>query len=218
MFPFSSGPIRLRPRRRSSWLPLAGILTGLTFTAFSVGLPLATAQAASVAKCETTALSQPFTQWGDSNYYSLVAGGSFESSTSAWTLSGGAQRAAGSEPYAVTGSLGAWSLALPAGATAQSPFTCVEPNDRTFRLFARSEGASSKFVASVVYETGIGNITIPVGIVSATSTWQPTAAFHTGVLIGALLSEGSVHVALRFTALTGTSRIDDVFLDPRMRR
>ncbi len=217
MFPFSSGPIRLRPRRRPS-LPLAGILAGLSITAFSGGLPVASAQAASVPKCETEAFSQPFLQWGDSNDYSLIAGGDFESSTSPWTLSGGAQRAAGSETYAATGTLGAWSLALPAGASAQSPFTCVEPNDRTFRLFARSEGSASKVLASVVYETVVGNITIPVGIASATSSWQPTAAFHTGVLLGALLSEGSVHVALRFTALTGASRVDDVFLDPRMRR
>ena len=107
------------------------------------------------------------------------------------------------EPYEATGSLGAWSLALPAGASAQSPFTCVEPNDRTFRLFARSEGSASKVLASVVYETVLGSIAIPVGIASETSGWQPTAAFHTGVLLGALLSEGSIHVALRFTALSG---------------
>jgi hypothetical protein len=217
VFPFSSGPIRLRPRRRSS-RALGGILAGLSICALSVALPVASAQAAGVPKCETEALSQPFLQWGDSNYYSLVAGGDFESPTTTWTLSGGAQRAAGSEPYEATGSLGAWSLALPAGASAQSPFTCVEPNDRTFRLFARSEGSASKVLASVVYETVLGNIAIPVGIASETSGWQPTAAFHTGVLLGALLSEGSVHVALRFSALSGASRIDDVFLDPRMRR
>lgn len=216
MFPFSCGPIRPR-RHRSSW-PLAGILTGLTLTAFSAAMPVAAAQAASVAKCESPALSQPFQQWGDANYYSLVAGGDFESSTTAWTLSGGAQRAAGSEPYAATGSPGAWSLALPAGATAQSPFTCVEPNDRTFRLFARSEGAAGKVLASVVFQTVVGNIALPVGVASVTSSWQPTATYHTGVVLGALLSEGSVHVALRFTALSGASRIDDVFIDPRMRR
>ena len=216
MFPFSSGPTQL-PRRRSSW-PLAVTLASLTLAAFSIGLPATSAQAASVAKCESQALSQPFLKWGDSNYYQLVAGGNFEASTSGWTLSGGAQRVAGSEPYAATGSLGAWSLALPAGSSAQSPFTCVEPTDRTFRLFARSEGSTANALVSVVYETFLGNITIPVGLASLTSSWQPTAAFYTGVMIGALLSEGSVHVALRFKPLTGAARIDDVFIDPRMRR
>ena len=77
MFPFSSGPIRLRPRRRSS-PALGGILAGLSICALSVALPVASAQAAGVPKCETEALSQPFLQWGDSNYYSLVAGGDVE--------------------------------------------------------------------------------------------------------------------------------------------
>jgi hypothetical protein len=216
VFPFSSGPIQLA-QRRPSW-PLAGTLAGLTLAAFSIGLPAASAQAASVAKCESPTLSQPFLKWGDSNSYSLVAGGDFETSPSGWTLSRGVQRVAGSEPYAATGSLGAWSLALPAGSSAQSPFTCVEPNDRTFRLFARSEGAAATVLVSVVYETVLGNITVPVGLASLTSSWQPTAAFQTGVMIGALLSEGSVHVALRFNPIIGAARIDDVFIDPRMRR
>jgi hypothetical protein len=217
VFPDPSRPIPLkRPRRMS--LSAAGAFVALTVSALASGLPVATAQAAGVPKCEGASLSQPFSKWGDANSYMLVAGGDFESSASGWTLSGGAKRAAGSEPYAATGTPGASSLALPAGAQAQSPFTCVEPNDRTFRLFGRSEGAEASVRMSVVYETFLGNIVIPVGKAGLKSSWEPTAAFHTGVLIGALLSEGSVHVALRFTAISGSSRIDDVFIDPRMRR
>jgi len=204
-------------RRRVS-LPLAGTLAGLTLTACISGLPVAAAQAAGVPKCESQSLSQPFLKWGDSNYYALAPGGDFEGPASPWTLSGGAQRVSGSEPYAVTGALGSWSLALGAGAAAQSPFSCIEPNDRTFRAFARSEGKESSVRVSVVYATFLGNITIPVGTAAAKSAWEPTAAFHTGVLMGALLSEGSVHVALRFTAVSGASRIDDVLIDSRMRR
>jgi hypothetical protein len=217
VFPFSSRLSQHRMRRRFS-LPLAGTLAGLTLTALSSGLPVAAAQAASAAKCESQALSQPFSKWGDANSYLLVAGGDFESSSSGWTLSGSAKRVAGSEPYAVTGSLGASSLALGAGASAQSPFTCIEPNDRTFRFFGRSEGSSSRVLVSVAYETFLGNVTVPVGVAALTSSWAPSATFYTGVLIGALLSEGSIHVALRFTPLSGASRIDDVFIDPRMRR
>src|SRR5271165_7594363 len=134
--------MQLRMRRRLS-LPLASTLAGLTFAAVASGLPVASAQAAGAPRCESQTLSQPFLKWGDSNYYSLVAGGDFESASSAWTLSGGAKRVAGSEPYDATGRLGGFSLALPPGAAAQSPFTCVEPNDRTFRLFARSEGKAA---------------------------------------------------------------------------
>ena len=35
--------------------------------------------------------------------------------------------------------------------------------DRTFRFFARSEGTEATVRASVVYETSLGNIAIPVG-------------------------------------------------------
>jgi hypothetical protein len=217
VFPCTS---RLTPSRipRSLSLSLASAIAVVTVGGLAGGLPLATAQAASVAKCEGASLSEPFLKWGDANTYSLAPSGDFESSTPAWTLSGGAQRAAGSEPFAVTGVLGSSSLALPMGAQAQSPFTCIEPNDRTLRFFARSEGAEARVRVSVVYQTIIGNIALPVGTAVLKSSWEPTASFHTGVLLGALLSEGSVHIALRFTPVSGNSRIDDVFIDPRMRR
>jgi hypothetical protein len=211
---------RLMPSRisRSLSLPLASAVAVLTVSGLAGGPPLGTAQAASVAKCESASLSEPFLKWGDTNTYSLAPSGDFESSTPAWIVSGGAQRAAGSEPFAVTGSVGSSSLALPMGAQAQSPFTCIEPNDRTLRFFARSEGPEARVRVSVVYQTILGNIALPVGTAILKSSWEPTATFHTGVLLGALLSDGSVHVALRFTPVSGNSRIDDVFIDPRMRR
>ena len=36
----------------------------------------------------------------------------------------------------------------------------------------------------------------------------------TGSAVGGLLSNGTAPLALRFTELTGTSQIDDVFVDP----
>ncbi len=199
-------------------LRLASAVAVLTVSGLAGGLSLATAQAASVAKCESASLSEPFLKWGDTNTYSIAPSGDFESSTPAWTLSGGAQRVTGSEPFAVTGILGSSSLALPMGAQAQSPFTCIEPNDRTLRFFARSDGAEAHVRVSVVYQTILGNVALPVGTAVVKSSWEPTATFHTGVLLGALLSEGSIHVALHFTPVSGNSRIDDVFIDPRMRR
>ncbi len=197
---------------------LAGTVAGLALAGVSALLPVAAADAATATTCPETTLVQPFVKWADSNSYSLVPGGSFEAGEAAWTLAGGAKVASGSETFAVTGTLGKSSLDLPAGSSAQSPFTCVEPDDRTFRLFARTEGAEATVRVSVIYQTLLGNIALPVGKVVAKGGWEPTATFHTGVLLGALLSEGSVHVALRFTPISGSSRIDDVFIDPRMRR
>ena len=216
MFPYASRltPPRIQHRISHS---LASTLAALTLTALASGLPVASAQAASTATCPTYALSQPFLKWGDSNLYTLVTGGSFEGSAPGWTLSGGAQRAAGSEPYAATGALGASSLALPVGASAQSPFICVGSEERTFRFFARSEGAEATVRASVVFETPLGNVPVPVGKVVLKSSWEPGPILHTGAVLATAIANGTVHVALRFTSLSGNARIDDVFLDPRHR-
>jgi hypothetical protein len=161
--------------------------------------------------------SQPFLRWGDSNSYELLAGGDFEGSLTGWTLARGSQKVAGSEPYAATGTLGAWSLALPLGASVQSPFTCVTASDSSFRFFARNEGPAATVLTEVVYKTPLGNVSVPVGTVVLKSGWQPTASLPTGSAIASALSNGTAQLALRFTAVAGSADIDDIFIDPRMR-
>ena len=46
----------------------------------------------------------------------------------------------GAEPFAATGTLGSWSLSLPAGASAQSPPTCVDAAYPTIRFFTQGTG------------------------------------------------------------------------------
>lgn len=198
-------------------LALAGSVAGLTLTAASIAMP-AVAQAATTTVCPNTTLVQPFMKYSDENWYSLVKGGSFEGSTAGWSFYGGATVATGGEPSAVGGSLGADSLKLPAGASAESPFTCVEPNDRTFRFFARSEGTSATILATLVYETIIGNVPIPIKVVAAKNGWEVSPIIHTGAAAATAVMGGVAHVALFFTSTSGTARIDDVYLDPRMRR
>jgi hypothetical protein len=202
------------PRRRLL-LGMGGAILTLILT---LSLLPASARAAS-ASCPSPTLSQPFLRWGDSNQYQLVAGGDFEGTLPGWTLSRGAQKASGSETYGVTGKVGASSLALPsAGASAQSPFTCVSASDPSFRFLARNEGPAATISVAVAYQTPIGVIAVPVGIVTSNGGWQPTAALPTGAAIaGALSSNGTAQLALRFTEVSGSSRIDDVFIDPRMR-
>jgi len=214
-------PSRLTPRRPrltrvlGAALGLASTSAAMTLTVFAA----APAQAALIATgaCNEAALSQPFQQWGDSNSYELVPGGDFEGSVAGWTLSGGAQRVAGSEPYAVTGSVGGYSLALPAGASATSPFTCVNASYPSFRFFAHTNGLPSTVLVQVVYETVLGPVDLPIGAVALSADWQPTLPMLTGSIAGGVLSGGTGEVALRFTALTGSSRIDDVYVDPHMR-
>jgi hypothetical protein len=194
----------------SAALAASGLLAG--------ALSAAPAQAAliSTGACSDAALSQPFAQWGDTSSYELVAGGDFEGSLAGWTLGGGAQRVAGSEPYGVTGSVGSYSLGLPAGASAQSPFTCVDAAYPTFRFFARNDGLASTVLVQVVYRTLLGETALPIGAVALSGEWQPTLPMLTGSIVTGALSGGTAEVALRFTALTGHSQIDDVFVDPRM--
>jgi hypothetical protein len=165
--------------------------------------------------CPLTTLSHPFAAWGDSSSYQLVPGGSFDGSLAGWSLAGGATRTAGSEPYGVTGAVGQSSLMLPAGASAQSPPVCVDASHPTFRFFVRNRSLLSTVVVQVVYPTLLGPVALPLGAAALSPTWKPTLPMLTGSLVGALVSGGTTQLSLRFTALLGTSQIDDVFLDPR---
>jgi hypothetical protein len=87
----------------------------------------------------------------------------------------------------------------------------------TFRFFARNNGLVSTVLAQVVYKTILGSVALPLGVVALSEEWAPTLPMLTGSVVGGLLSGGTAEVALRFTALTGSSDIDDVFVDPRMK-
>jgi hypothetical protein len=171
----------------------------------------------STAICGEASFSQPFARWGDTSRYELIPGGSFEGSLTGWSLGGGAQRVAGSEPFAATGSIGASSLELPAGAWAQSPTTCVNAAYPTFRFFARPATVASTLLVQVVYATPLGTVALPLGAVALGDSWQPTLPMLTGSVVTGALAGGTTQASLRFTALTGSSRVDDVFVDPRMR-
>lgn len=173
----------------------------------AVVLPVAGAQAdiINLSACNLSPLSQPFAPWGDLASYELAPGGDFE--TSAWALEGGARRVSGSEPFAATGALGSTSLALPAGASAQSPAMCVDAAYPTIRFFLSGVGLVA---VSVVY----GNLSLPAGVAVAAGGWAPSLVALTQSALVALTSDGSAQVSLRLTTLTGDVRVDDVFVDP----
>lgn len=192
--------------------PLRRLLGGLsTIVALAslgaVILPVSTAQASLIdlSACNLSPLSQPFAPWLDASSYELAPGGDFESSS--WSLSGGAARVAGSEPFDATGTLGSSSLSLPAGATAESPATCVDAAYPTIRFFASGTGLVA---VSVVY----GNVTLPAGDAVVAGGWSPGPVMLTSSALVALTQDGSAQVSLRLTTLLGNVRVDDVFVDP----
>ncbi len=158
-----------------------------------------------LAPCNASAFTQPFAPWGDLASYELGPGGDFETAT--WRLDGRAQRVRGSEPYAATGTLGSWSLELPAGSSAQSPSTCVDAAYPTLRFFI----AGSGLVAVSIVSNGLD---IPAGIAVAGSRWLPTPVMITSSPLTAALSNGVAQASVRLTALVGDPRVDDVFVDP----
>jgi hypothetical protein len=155
--------------------------------------------------CSSSALSQPFAPWLDFADYELAPGGNFESAK--WTLTGAAKRVAGSEPYAATGTLGFSSLSLPARSSARSPRTCVDAAYPTIRFFIAGKG-------SVAVNVVDGSSVIPAGVAVAGGEWSPTPVMLTSSAVLGALSGGTARVSLTITGLSGSPRIDDVFIDP----
>jgi hypothetical protein len=191
-------------------LPLAGAIAAVV----AFGANSATAQAALAGACNTSPLSQPFAAWGDLNAYELAPGGDFQNGAPGWKLSGGAKIVTGGDPFVATST--PMSLQLPAGATAQSPYTCVNVSYPLFRFFARNEGANSNIQVSILYNNLVlGIIPLNVGTVTTTSNWAPSPQLSTAALLGTLTSLGNADVSLRFTAAGGPAQLDDLYIDPR---
>jgi hypothetical protein len=172
---------------------------------------LAVAAPASAATCSGKT-SQPFSPWGDFNLYELAPNGTLES-TNGWTLTGGAKLVKGSEPFAVTGRLGQYSLSIPAGATATSPAMCIDEARPTFRFFARAaQGSAASLRAEAIVARPSQYAAL--GSVSGSAAWAPAAPMDTGAASLLLDGKGTAAVRLRFTA-TGDWQIDDLFVDPR---
>jgi hypothetical protein len=72
-------------------------------------------------------------------------------------------------------------------------------------------------LAEVVYETSKGSVASVGKQLALNSRWEPSPILHTGAALVTAITGETAHLAFRFTAVSGTSRIDDVFIDPRMR-
>jgi hypothetical protein len=168
--------------------------------------------------CGAQPASQPFAAWGDSAYYTPVAGGSFEANSPPWLLTGGAQVSAGNESFKVAGS-GSRSLTLPPGSSATSLPSCTSIYHPTVRLFVRNTGSrASRLLVQALYPGLLGGVqSATVGVLSGSSSWAPSQAMPllTSNLL-ATVSLANTVIAFRFTPAdrAGAWSIDDVYLDP----
>jgi hypothetical protein len=173
-----------------------------------------------------------FAPWHDNRGYVLTPDGGFENGAAGWTLENGAAVGEGNETFQVGGAADHQSLALPAGSSATSPAVCVTKHTGVFRLFARNTPVTQdttthgnkqpQLQVEVLYTGKHGNHrSLRVGSLRAGDAWAPTRKLP--IVLGQAKGKGKLQkatVQLRFTPVGAPAdwQIDDVYLDPRLRR
>ena len=162
--------------------------------------------------CPRTQTYQPFTRWLDPFLYTQLPGGAFENGTPGWTLRG-ASVVGENEPFYVNNSDDSDALLLPAGASATSPAVCTSLAHPTIRFFAKGP-VLGLLKVDVTYRTLLGlTVTQPAGVALGLGAWTPTLPMiYLGNVLASLGSDPMI--SYRFTAVSGTWRIDDIYVDP----
>jgi hypothetical protein len=166
--------------------------------------------------CESP--SRVFAPWGDYAYYGLVPGGSFESGTPAWALSGGARVVAGNETFYVRSRSDSRSLYLPSGSSALSQTVCFGLGDWHARFFVRNVGSpGGSLKVDIVVKSLLGSVVslLDGGSVSATGAWAPSSRVKlTLTNLCSLLGVRAVAFRFRTSGSGAAFQVDDVYLDP----
>jgi hypothetical protein len=201
-------PYVLRPR---------GLRTALTalLSAVAVFVVPAAAQAA----CQATPTTQPFKIFNDSNDYSLVPNGGFESGAGGWSLPG-ARVTTGNESWSVRAAGDSKSLAIDATGTAVSPTVCIDIKRPTYRFFARrTSGSWGVLNLRVRWQDSSGhtNETTIAALDSSFGTaWRVSPVYNIASLLGLWNADQDASVQLVFDPENsgGSWAIDDVYVDP----
>jgi hypothetical protein len=192
--------------------------------------------------CTSPELEQPFEQFGDNRDYVLAPSGAFEHldaalnplelsvdlSSLGWQPRAGAGITLGNEAYHVRRRTDTWSLTLPHEAAATSPAMCVDLHYPHMRLVSRASSSGStasepRLRVQVAYpgtaRPGFRHVDTLTGTEGSASRqgWRvsediPLRPERGGETPGPRLA------GLRFTALSGDWRIDDIYVDPRRHR
>jgi hypothetical protein len=179
------------------------------------------APSAAQATCPSQPVKQVFRTFGDSAYYALAPGGSFELLSTPWTHSG-TSLALGNESYFLNSPTDLRSLAVPAGKSAMSPAFCVGMEHPTLRLMMRkATGTGGKLKVDILYPDGRTTSVKTTGIIANTgqyASWAPSPALDLANVLPFKSTTQTMNVRLRITADTaGAWAVDDVFIDPYRR-
>jgi hypothetical protein len=200
--------MRGRCARSSVWVCLVLAPLALAWALTSGAKP---AQAGLGIACPG-ATGQPFKPWSDYAQYALIPDGGFESGAAGWTLSGGAKVVSGNEPFYIRSKADKRSLLLPAGAQAMSPPMCISLLSSKMR-FVVGGPARSTLKVQVIYRGALSSIlgVFDGGTVSSTGTWTPSPEVS---MLGGVLPLLTKSVQFRLVGMSGSTQVDDVYLDP----
>ena len=156
--------------------------------------------------------STPFAQFGDDRYYTFGTNGGLENGSSGWSLSGGTV-VPGNETYFAHSSSDRSSLLLPAGSSALTPKLCMGTTSTVMRFFVKSDDGGSVRV-EVVLRNLVGQVlgVLQISRLSPGGSWEAgPPILNLDSLVGLL---GASSVQLKFTTLSGSVQVDDVYVDP----
>jgi hypothetical protein len=175
---------------------------------------LATAGVA--AACPAQPTTTPFTQWGDTNSYFPVPGGSFEGPTTSWRLTNAALTP-GNEPFYVNSPSDSQSLTINGGGRAISPVFCIDNTMTSVRFFAvESAPGSDLRVRLVAWTSSQAGMNVIGDLADGSMpSWGPSAALSLNP--GFTIPDGqTANAALVFEVPQsgGSWQIDDVYFDP----
>ncbi len=182
---------------------------------------LAGASAAEAA-CPTAPTTKALAQFGDQADYTLAPGGSFESGSAAWTLTG-ASVVSGNEPWKVGKSTDARSLSVSAKGKAVSPKFCVGVEHPTFRLFARrTTGTWGTMLVKLRWTESSGKVnetTITAIDGGMFSTWGLSKPLPLATTLPLWMAGQSVsaQIVLDPEDFGGNWVVDDAYIDPYRR-
>ena len=156
-------------------------------------------------------VAKKFAPWGDSAYYMLTPGGSFEYGAPSWKLERGAKIVSGNESFYLNSNADTKSLYMPSGSSAITPTMCFQAGDWHMRFVGKGSG---KIRVTIMVPSLLGLVSVlDGGTVRPGGTWAPSPKVSLLLTnVGGLLTTKAI--ALKFTATDGTSQIDDVYLDP----
>jgi hypothetical protein len=175
-----------------------------------------TAGNAMAASCSYTNITPVFAAWDDTAGYTPFQGSSFESGASGWSWGNGAKIvSADSNP--LLGAAGTHSVEIPGGAAARSPWLCVNSSTPSMRFFVRRTSGTGNLTVKLLLSSGGSQGTVVTTMANLASGWNASPVVAFPPLITA--SATDMNVQLHFVADPGTTfRIDDIELDPYLRR